>query len=133
MTRPLLLPLLALAALVPGAAASAQTSEPSGDTSQVRRLSPEQKEHILAENERRRAEAAELDTALGGSITRPSGIHGEIGAEIGTGGTRGLFGSALVPLGDRGAAAFSFEDYRTRTLDPGLLDQFYTRRPIVPR
>lgn len=133
MTRPLLLPLLALAALVPGAAASAQAPEPSGDTSQVRRLSPEQKEQILAENERRRAEAAELDTALGGPITRPSGIHGEIGAEIGTGGTRGIFGSALVPLGDRGAAAFSFENYRSRALDPGLLDQFYIRRPIAPR
>jgi hypothetical protein len=132
-TRPLILPLLALAALVPGAAASAQTPEAPGDASQVRRLSPEQKEQILAENERRRAEAAELDTALGGSITRPSGIHGEIGAEIGTGGTRGIFGSALVPLGDRGAAAFSFENYRTRTLDPGLLDQFYVRRPIAPR
>ena len=132
MTRSILLPLLALAALVPGAAASAQTPEPA-DTSAVRRLTPEQKEQILAENERRRAEAAALDTALGGSITRPSGIHGEIGAEIGTGGTRGLFGSALVPLGDRGAAAFSFENYRTRTLDPGLLDQFYTRRPIAPR
>jgi hypothetical protein len=127
-----LLPLLALAALTPGAAASAETPEPS-DTSQVRRLSPEQKEQILAENERRRAEAAELDTALGNAIGRPSGIHGEIGAEIGTGGTRDFFGSALVPLGDRGAAAFSFENYRTRTLDPGLLDQFYIRRPIAPR
>jgi hypothetical protein len=119
-TRLLLLPLLTLVAVIPVTAASAQTPEPS-DTSQVRRLSPEQKEQILAENERRRAEAAELDTALGGSITRPSVIHGVIGAEIGTGGTRGIFGSALVPLGDRGAAAFSFEDSQTGALDrPGL-------------
>jgi len=39
-------------------------------------------------------------------------IHGEIGAMIGTGGTRGIFGTAAVPLGDSGMAVFSFENSR---------------------
>lgn len=126
MIRPLLLPLLILVAVIPATAASAQTAEPS-DTSQVRRLSPEQKEQILAENERR-AREAEFDAALGNASARPSGIHGEVGAVIGTGGTRGVFGTAVVPLGDRGAAAFSFEDFRT-----GTLDRSNIRRRIAPR
>jgi hypothetical protein len=36
-------------------------------------------------------------------------VHGEVGAFVGTGGARGIFGSAAVPLGDNGFAAFSFE------------------------
>lgn len=115
MTRPILLPLLALATLIPAAAASAQAPE-TADTSQVRRLSPQEKEQILAENERR-AREAEIDAAIGNASSRPNGIHGEIGGVIGTGGTRGIFGTAVVPLGDRGSAAISFEDFRTDTLD----------------
>ncbi|MBA2920228.1 hypothetical protein GON01_00820 [Sphingomonas sp. MAH-20] len=107
------LPALALALIA--TAASAQTAEPF-DSSQVRRLSPEEKERILADNERR-AKEAEFDAALGNANPRPSGIHGEIGGVIGTGGTRGIFGTALVPLGDSGSAIFSFEDFRTGTLD----------------
>lgn len=110
MTR--LFPALALAAIGLASAASAQTAE-RFDPSQVRRLSPEEKERILAENEQR-AKDAEFNAALG--IPSP-GIHGEIGAVIGTGGTRGIFGTALVPLGDRGMAAFSFEDFRTDAFD----------------
>ena len=41
-------------------------------------------------------------------------IHGEIGAVIGTGGTRGVFGTAAVPLGETGSASFSFENSRLR-------------------
>ncbi|GAO38407.1 hypothetical protein SCH01S_15_00320 [Sphingomonas changbaiensis NBRC 104936] len=129
MTRSFLLATLALAAIGLGAAASAQSPEPF-DPSQVRRLSPEEKEEILANSSERAADAA-LNSALGGGTS--GGIHGEVGAVVGTGGTAGLFGTARIPLGDRGAAIISFEDYRTRTLDPGLLDQFYTRRRIAPR
>jgi hypothetical protein len=118
--------MLAFAILIPGAAASAQTPEPDV-ASQVRRLSPEQKEQILADNERR-AREAEFDAALGNVGQRPSGIHGEIGGVIGTGGTRGVYGTAIVPLGDEGAAAFSFEDFRTRSFDRSNI-----RRRVAPR
>lgn len=102
----------ALVAIGLASAAAAQTAESFGQ-SDVRRLSPEEKERILAENERR-AKEAEFDAALG----KPSpGIHGEIGGVIGTGGTRGIFGTALVPLGDSGSAIFSFEDFRTDAPD----------------
>ncbi|HEY0316399.1 MAG TPA: hypothetical protein VGC28_09040 [Sphingomonas sp.] len=39
-------------------------------------------------------------------------IHGEIGAEIGTHGERGMFGAAAIPLGDNGSASVMFESDR---------------------
>lgn len=42
-------------------------------------------------------------------VRRDRRVHGEVGAFVGTGGARGVFGSAAVPLGDKGFAAFSFE------------------------
>jgi hypothetical protein len=116
-----ILPALALA--LTATAAAAQSGD-SFDPSQVRRLSPEEKERILADNERR-AKEAEFDAALGKSSP---GIHGEIGGVIGTGGTRGIFGTALVPLGDRGSAIFSFEDFRT-----DAFDRRDPRRRIAPK
>jgi hypothetical protein len=35
-------------------------------------------------------------------------IHGEMGMFVGTGGTRGIFGTAVVPLGDNATATLSF-------------------------
>ncbi len=35
--------------------------------------------------------------------------HGNVGMMVGTGGTRALWGSTVVPLGQNGAAAFSFQ------------------------
>ena len=40
-------------------------------------------------------------------------VHGEVGAMIGTGGARGLFGTMLAPIGDDGFAALQFETTRT--------------------
>jgi len=42
-------------------------------------------------------------------VRRDRRIHGEVGAFVGTGGARGVFGTAEVPLGNNGFAAFSFE------------------------
>lgn len=49
-------------------------------------------------------------------------VHGEIGIEIGTGGYRGLYGSALVPLGEEGflsvdGAVIDHMPYRRRRFD----------------
>ena len=69
-----------------------------------------------------RLSPAERDTALDSVMNRDSElpifggadrqVHGEIGAMIGTGGARGIFGTAAVPLGDTGMAVFSFENSR---------------------
>ena len=39
--------------------------------------------------------------------------HGEMGVEIGTGGERAIYGTAIVPIGENGAAAVSFETGRS--------------------
>ena len=45
-------------------------------------------------------------------LKRDDRAHGEIGTVFGTGGTRAIYGSTVVPLGSGGYAAFSFEDGR---------------------
>jgi hypothetical protein len=35
-------------------------------------------------------------------------VHGEVGMEIGTGGYRAMYGTAVVPIGQTGYAQFSF-------------------------
>jgi hypothetical protein len=37
-------------------------------------------------------------------------VHGEVGMEVGTGGYRAMYGTAVVPLGQTGYAQFSFEN-----------------------
>ena len=37
------------------------------------------------------------------------GIHGEVGAMIGSNGTRGVYGAADIPLGDKAGVSVSFE------------------------
>jgi hypothetical protein len=39
-------------------------------------------------------------------------IHGEFGALIGTGGTRSVYGTAAIPIGESGGAIVSFENSR---------------------
>ena len=52
-------------------------------------------------------------------------IHGEVSAFVGTGGARGVAGSATVPLGENGSASFAFEnsDYGNR----GYRRPYYAR------
>lgn len=84
---------------------------PSTETVSV---SPSGRVHRLSSQE---AEAIQ-DAAADRNINAPSlddrrvpdgRIHGEIGFGIGTGGYNSIFGTALVPLGDDGFAALSFE------------------------
>lgn len=80
------------------------------------RLSPTEREAALAAGESRAA-PRRADDALDSGQPRPDrGVHGEIGAFIGTGGAHGAFGTMVAPLGDRGTAAFSFstEDFGRR-------------------
>lgn len=106
----------ALAALfLAGVPASAQTAAPAG---QVIRLSPEQKEALLADGSEEKVDAAQAQ-ALGGDGSGRQ-IHGEVGFMIGTGGARGVYGVAAIPLGENATAIISYENtrwgnnYRTR-------------------
>jgi hypothetical protein len=85
--------LLLLAVMAP-AAALAAPPPPS-----VQRLTDAQVEQILAEAAAKR-EAAEV-----AALAPKPGIHGEVGVEVGTGGHRAAYGTAVVPLGSDGSSA----------------------------
>lgn len=53
-----------------------------------------------------------LGSSLYGAPPRDKKVHGEVGMFVGTGGARGIYGSAGVPLGENGMASFSFESSR---------------------
>lgn len=89
------------------AAASAQAVE--GGTAQVYGLTPEQKLQVIDARDRAGGDAALAD-ALSGGVDRS--VHGEFGAMIGTGGARGVFGTAAIPIGDNAGAVVSFESTR---------------------
>lgn len=72
---------------------------------QVYELTPEQRDAALF--------SAPSDDGAAPLVRKDRAIHGEVGATIGTGGTRGLFGTAFVPLGDDGMAIISFDDFRS--------------------
>ena len=54
--------------------------------------------------------AAQDDLAVSGGGSLP--IHGEVGAAIGTGGYRSMYGTAAIPIGENGGAIVSFENSR---------------------
>ncbi len=74
-----------------------------------RRLSPAEVERILEEAAQRRLTADKAP---------PRVIEGEVGVSVGTGGTREVFGTAVVPVGKQGSAIISIDagesDRRTR-------------------
>lgn len=62
----------------------------------------------MAAGTEEKADMALAQAAAGGDRQ----IHGSFGAMIGTGGTRGVFGTAQIPLGENADASISFEDTR---------------------
>lgn len=93
--RPLRYLLLTTALLAPSLALAAPASPLP---SQVR-LSDEEKEKVLeaAASRNRAPSAAKVELADEGKDA-PAPIHGEVGVEIGTGGYRSAYGTAVVPL-----------------------------------
>ena len=91
-------------------AASAQSTAPTtpATNSDTLRLTEEQRSAILATNTPESAAAARGE--LTGAERTGRGIHGEVGAMIGTNGARGIYGVAAIPLGNNGSAVVSFED-----------------------
>jgi hypothetical protein len=90
--------IIALALLI-GTAAEAQ----------VYSLSPAEKAATI-EAASRRADAD--DPALLPARIEDRRPHGEVGAMIGTGGARGIYGVIGVPLGETGSASFAFSNTR---------------------
>ena len=105
---------LALAAAFAGApvalfaqAVPVPEAAPSTDTI---RLTDEQRRAILdhATPESAAAARGEMPEAERKTL----GIHGEVGAMVGSNGLRSLYGVAQIPLGDSAAATVAFESSR---------------------
>ena len=108
---------LALGASCWSTAATAQsTTEPttvqpiSSPADDTIRLSDQQRMEILDHNTVESAAAARGELTDSRSTGR--GIHGEVGVMIGSHGTRGVYGTADIPLGDNAGATVSFESSR---------------------
>ena len=98
----------AVAQTVPQAPVSESAPAPApGDTI---RLSDEQRDLIL--NRTTPDSAAIARGEMSGSERERAQIHGEVGVMVGTNGTRGMFGRADIPLGDRGGATIMLESSR---------------------
>ncbi len=113
-----------LVAMMSGTAATAE---------EVYRLSPAQRDAAIAAG----AQRTDTDTPallpapgladLNGRSLYDEGdpakpdrkIHGEMGMFVGTGGTRGIFGTAVVPLGENATAILSFNHAEGRGLGYG--------------
>jgi hypothetical protein len=67
-----------------------------------------------------------LGSSLYGDVRPDRRPHGEVGVFVGSGGTRGFFGTTAVPLGDSGMASFSFNTGRFQGFGPGF-------GPVPPR
>lgn len=101
--------LIAAAALLGQAPVLAQASDPAAPPPSERRLTPEQIEAVLAEAAKKReaAQAHASPDLVEGEARRQ--VHGEVGFAVGTGGYREVFGTAIYPMGDDGAAAISMD------------------------
>src|SRR5258708_5362329 len=89
--------------------ARAQTTGVDG--TQTYMLTPQQKAALLDHGTESAVDASLLRAQDGGVTDRR--IHGEVGMMIGTHDTRGIYGDAVVPLGNNATVGFSFEDYQT--------------------
>jgi hypothetical protein len=96
--------------------ALATTAEPAPTTipsttanADTIRLTDAQRREILDGNTVEKAAAARGELTGSGL---GHGIHGEVGAMIGTHGARAAYGTADIPLGDNAGATVSFETSR---------------------
>lgn len=87
---------------------TAQPTPPATDD--TIRLTDEQRWKILNGNTMESAAAARGE--LPGSEGPGRGIHGEVGVMIGSHGTRGIYGTADIPLGTNASATVSVESSR---------------------
>ena len=89
--------LIAMIALLPAPALAADE----------RRLSAAEVERILDTAAQKREAPAAQPVAKAPAPARP--VEGEVGVSIGSGGTREMFGTAVVPVGAEGVAILSID------------------------
>lgn len=99
-----------LASALVATAAAAAAAEPT-----VYRLSPEEIAKIDPKPPAKDPSLAYdplFDKSLfdSSAVTRDRRPHGEVGAFVGSGGARGVFGATTIPLGESGSASFMFEN-----------------------
>lgn len=92
------------------ATATSQPASPAATAPDTVRLTDEQREAILNASTEESAAAARGEPI--GSEKPGRRIHGEMGFMIGSHGTRGVYGTADIPLGDNAGATISFENSR---------------------
>ena len=97
-------PTASIAQTAPASTESTPATATPATSDNTIRLSDEERDRILNDNTKRRD-----DLGRGGLL---DGVHGEVGVMIGSHGTRGIYGTADVPLGDNAAASVSFESSR---------------------
>jgi hypothetical protein len=97
---------LASLLLLPAMPLVAQTAPASADNNALS-LTDAEKSELLAHNTESSVDAARAGL---GSGTPSRQIHGEIGALVGSHGTRSVYGTAAIPLGNNAGAVVSFED-----------------------
>lgn len=98
------------AAFAQSAPAAMATPSAQPATTDTIRLTDEQRAKILDSNTVESAAAARGE--LPGSGLAGRGIHGEVGAMIGSHGSYSVYGTADIPLGDNAGATVSFETSR---------------------
>jgi hypothetical protein len=86
------------------------TMAPVSAPAPVQRLSDAQIAQVLDEA------AAKREASEAAAIQPKREIRGEVGVEVGTGGYRGVYGSAFFPFGDEGGVMLSgsTQDYGNR-------------------
>ncbi|WP_380872661.1 hypothetical protein [Sphingomonas sp. DBB INV C78] len=99
---------LLLSTLALAAPALAQASDAPAPAGEIISLSPDEKEKALDSGR-----GVHVGPAIGElPISGLPQVHGELGFMIGTGGMRGAYGTAAMPLGENAGATISFENYR---------------------
>jgi hypothetical protein len=79
-------------------------------------------EQIEAAKEAAAVRNMQAENQIANGIAPDRGIHGEVGVAVGTGGYSSIFGTAVMPLGQNGVLALSFENTQN---DPY---RYYRRR-----
>jgi hypothetical protein len=79
-------------------------------------------EQVEAAKEAAAVRNMKAENQIANGITPPRSVHGEVGIAVGTGGYSSIFGTAVMPLGQNGAVALSFENTQNDPL------RYYRRR-----
>jgi hypothetical protein len=96
-------------ASLPISAVRAIDPQPADPT--ILRLSDAEKADLLSHGTEASVDAARAGP--GGPAGPARAIHGEVGALVGSHGTRAAYGTAAIPLGANGRAIVSFESSRS--------------------